>query len=458
MSQHQYQQQGQREQDGGEPESAVPPAVADALAGIAAALDAQRAAVTSVLAQDSAASSDLLELARGVEAVVRSSHGLLVQVLARMDEVKAVRGGVATWLTAQLGYAPGRARRLASDARRLRPLPQVAGQLSGGLLPVGAERVLARAAQAACSTERDAADTVAETLGMLHGEGMAAARRHVRYLEHTLDPGHGERQCSRQRVASYVRIGTCESGMLRLDALLDVERGTVVRAALDTLVSGWLRQRQYDHTDPLPDDVYSTEQLNAQALFRMAQVLLNAGDAQRAQGYRPAVLFYSPAPQLQPQPGSAPAPAPAPAPTSTSASTSVQDLAASPDAAAAVASTLPPIPPGCVETCYGEVVPAARVVSKSTAMHLTLAADGQPVTLDGWPIDQDADARLASRAQRIALEFLYRQCTYPGCTRPAMWSLHAHHVISYSAGGPTTMKNMTLLCSQHHVLTHQDAA
>jgi HNH endonuclease len=184
----------------------------------------------------------------------------------------------------------------------------------------------------------------------------------------------------------------------------------------------------------------------------MAQVLLNASDAQRAQGHRPAVLFYSPVPQPQPQPGSAPTPA------STPASASMQDLASSPDAAAAVASVVPLIPPGCVETCYGEVVPAARVVPKSTAMHLTLAADGQPVTLDGQPIDQDADARLASRAQRIALDFLHRQCTYPGCTRPAMWSLHAHHVISYSAGGPTTIKNMTLLCSQHHVLTHQDAA
>lgn len=450
------------QQDGDAPDVQAPPDTAIEFAGIAAALDSQRAVVAAMLARDCAASSDqLLELARVVEGMVRSSHGLLVQVVARIDEVKAVRGGVATWLTSQLGYAPGRARVLASDARRLRDLPQVAGQLTGGQLPVGAERVLARAAQAACSTERDAADTVADTLDTLQREGMQAAQRQVRYLEHTLDPGHAERERSRQRVASFMRVGTCESGMLRLDALLDVERGTLVRAAIDTLVSQWLRERQYDHTNPLPDDVSSTEQLNAEALFRMAQVFMNAGDAQRAEGYRPAVLFYGPEPQPQPQLRSGSLTVPAPAPQSAPAPAQpapVQDPAAPDRTPTTSASASPLVPQGCLETCYGQVVPASRIVRKSAAMHLTLAASGEPIALDGQPIDQDSGARLASRAQRIALAFLHRQCTYPGCTRPAVWSLHAHHVIRYSAGGPTILKNLTLYCSEHHVLIHQDTA
>jgi hypothetical protein len=264
----------------------------------------------------------------------------------------------------------------------------------------------------------------------------------VRHLEHTVQPGKAEQDRARQRTASFLRLSTCESGMLRLDALLDIERGTLVRAALDTLTSTWLRERQYDHTTPVPDDVSSTEQLNAEALFRMAQVLLNATDAQRAERTAGTVLFYGP------EPGSTPTPA--------QESTAPSETADPADPAPIPSPAFPPIPDGCLETCYDQLVPATPIMRKSAAaLHLTLTPTGEPITLDGQPIDQDPDARLASQAQRTALNFLHRQCTYPGCSRPAVWSLHAHHVVKYSHGGPTTLTNLKLYCSEHHVLTHQ---
>jgi hypothetical protein len=177
-------------------------AASGVVAGIAAAWEVQRAAVAGVVARDPADALDLLELARVVDGMVRSSHGLLVQVLARMDEVRAVRGGVATWLTAELGYSPGRARGVASDARRLRPLSEVTEQLSAGVLPVGAERVLARAAKAAVNTERDTADTVADTLNTLRQDGMQAAEQQVRYLA-----AHGQFPA-----AQYLRFGDVAVG------------------------------------------------------------------------------------------------------------------------------------------------------------------------------------------------------------------------------------------------------
>jgi hypothetical protein len=327
----------QPQRDGDEQGSQERQDAAQAIADIVAALQMQRAAVAGVLAQDPAVAPEmLLELARAIDGVVRSSHGLLVQVVARMDEVKAVRGGVATWLTAALGYSPGRARGLASDARRLRELPEVTEQLACGALPVGAERVLARAAQAAVSTERDAADTVADTLEILQRDGMQAAEREVRYLEHAVQPGKAEQTRTRQRTASFLRLSTCESGMLRLEGLLDIERGTLVRAAIDTLVSTWLRERQYDHAAPVPDDVYSTEQLNAEALFRMAKLLLGASDAQRAERTAGTVLFYGP------EPGSTAAP--------------VQESAAqldSPDSADAAPT---PGPPGGSGRLFGDLL------------------------------------------------------------------------------------------------------
>jgi hypothetical protein len=283
---------------------------------------------------------------------------------------------------------------------------------------------------------------VADTLEILQRDGMQAAEREVRHLEHAVQPGKAEQDRARQRTASFLRLSTCESGMLRLDALLDIERGTVVRAALDTLTSTWLRERQYDHTTPVPDDVHSTEQLNAEALFRMAQVLLSANDAQRAERHAGTVLFYGP------EPGSTPTP--------------VQESAAPSDPAdrnPTPGPALPAVPDGCLETCYGHLVPATPIMRKSTAaLHLTLTPTGDPLTLNGQPIDQNPDARLASRTQHIALNYLHRTCTEPGCTRPAVWSLHAHHKIPYSAGGPTTLHNMTSFCSEHHVLTHQREA
>jgi hypothetical protein len=404
---------------------------------IVAALDVVRGEVAGVLAQEPAASPDvLLDLARAVDGMVRTGNGLLLQVLARMDEAKAVRGGIGPWLTAQLGYSPGRARGLAQDARRLGALPEVTQQLAGGALPSGAGRVLARAAHAACTTKQDPAAAVAETISTLQQDGIQAAERQVRVLEHTLTPAHGKEQRARQRAASFVRIGECESGMVRFDGLLDKERATLVRTALDLLVSTWLRERQYDHTNPLPDDVHSTEQLTAEALTRLAEVFLNATEEQRAHRYTPTVVYYAPAPS-QPMRKS-----------------TTQNPDSSPN------SSTPPVPAGCVETGYGDFVPAIGLPGPRdpAAVHLTVTSDGQPAAIDGLPVDRDPAARLASPAQRLALAFRDRHCTHPGCTRPASWSLHAHHRKPYAQHGPTVLSNLTMYCPQHHTLAHHSAA
>jgi hypothetical protein len=407
-----------------EPESAA------GLARISAALDAVRAEVSAMLAQDPAAAPELLlELARTVDSVERTGHGLLVQVLARVDQVKAVRGGTGAWLTSQLGYSPGRARALAEDARRLGALPEVAQQLTAGQLPVGATRVLARAAHAVVGTAQDPASAVSDTLTTLQRDGFQAAERQVRVLEHTITPGHGQEVRARQRTSSFARIGECDSGMVRFDLLLDAERSTLLRTALDLQVSTWLRERQYDDTDPLPEDVSTTEQLTAEAFTRLAEVFLSATESQRANRYTPTVIYYAPAPQ------------------------SLQKSAPTAD--------LPPIPPGYAETGYGALIPTTTLPGPHdpTALHLTLTPDGQPGTLDDQPIDRDPTARLAtSPAQRLALAFRDRHCTYPGCTRPVPWALHAHHRTAYTHHGPTTINNLTLLCPEHHTLTHQTAA
>ena len=56
--------------------------------------------------------------------------------------------------------------------------------------------------------------------------------------------------------------------------------------------------------------------------------------------------------------------------------------------------------------------------------------------LDGVLIDQNPAARLATPAQRIALAWRDKHCTFPGCSRPPTFSLHAHHREALQRSGP----------------------
>ena len=64
--------------------------------------------------------------------------------------------------------------------------------------------------------------------------------------------------------------------------------------------------------------------------------------------------------------------------------------------------------------------------------------------------------RLFSGKTRRLLELRDRGCAFPGCDRPSAWC-HAHHVLAWIRGGPTTVDNGVLLCGYHHRLIHQGA-
>ena len=190
--------------------------------------------------------------------------------------------------------------------------------------------------------------------------------------------------------------------------------------------------RSRDGIAVLPPDVKTTEQITAHAFRHLAHVFLAAPTTLRKAAFSSPVVFIAPLPETG----------------------SMQDPAADPTA------TGREIPAGCAITAYGDMVPLSAVgpVQDSTAQHLHTGQDGQPVLLDGEDIDRDPDARLASPAQRIALAYRDRECTFAGCGRPSTWSLEAHHLIPYSRGGKTTLRNLASLCSEHHVTTHHPHA
>jgi hypothetical protein len=71
----------------------------------------------------------------------------------------------------------------------------------------------------------------------------------------------------------------------------------------------------------------------------------------------------------------------------------------------------------------------------------------------GTPLDVGRKQRTVSTPLRRALWARDRHCTFPGCQRTRF--VAAHHVHHWTEGGPTSVDNLVLLCSQHHRLLHE---
>ncbi len=79
-----------------------------------------------------------------------------------------------------------------------------------------------------------------------------------------------------------------------------------------------------------------------------------------------------------------------------------------------------------------------------------------PTVLDGkgQVLDVGRARRTCTGPLRRALIIRDRGCTFPGCDRPPQWT-HAHHLRSWSDGGPTSVGNTALLCGYHHHVIHR---
>lgn len=383
-------------------------AIAEAQAMLARASESVLACAGGLERSDREACGLLLEAADAFGHAEQAEHGRLLLLLAQVDRLKAVRGGIKAWVATHLSVTDGRARAIAQQARRIGAIPELAAPLASGAVGADVASVLAHTAKAVSGTGMDTVTAVTDVLETVQASGVGAARRQAHVLEEALKPGTAEDLIARQRARSYYRVTELDNGLTRFEVLLDAVRATTLRAAIELQSSDWIRRAQYDHERPLPEDVCTVEQINVQALVRLAEVFLSASAHTRQARFTPPVLYV--AAQHQPD--------------------------------------------GLVETVHGMLVPVTAV---SNPQEHVLGVDetGNPVTLDGKPVDADRHARLASPAQRTALEYRDRHCTFPGCSRPPTFSLHAHHRREFSRGGPTTIANLTLLCSEHHVLTHQ---
>ncbi|WP_405059533.1 HNH endonuclease [Kribbella sp. NBC_01505] len=78
-----------------------------------------------------------------------------------------------------------------------------------------------------------------------------------------------------------------------------------------------------------------------------------------------------------------------------------------------------------------------------------------PIVLggDSQPLDVGTEQRFVNRYIRRALNKRDKGCVV--CKAPP-WMCHAHHVIHWVDGGPTSLHNLALVCSAHHHAVHKN--
>jgi hypothetical protein len=112
------------------------------------------------------------------------------------------------------------------------------------------------------------------------------------------------------------------------------------------------------------------------------------------------------------------------------------------------------------ESLGAPVVPNAEiedgpVLAPPTARRLACDARLQ-ISIDdaaGTPIALGRLRRTPSAAMIRALRRRDRTCRFPRC--PARRYTDAHHVVWWSRGGRTDLRNLVLLCGFHHRLVHE---
>jgi hypothetical protein len=96
-------------------------------------------------------------------------------------------------------------------------------------------------------------------------------------------------------------------------------------------------------------------------------------------------------------------------------------------------------------------------ISAKAAQMLACDASVNRVVMRGpsQVLDVGRKTPVVSPALRRAVVARDRGCTFPGCDRPSDWC-DVHHLVPWTEGGETSLKNCTLQCRPHHGLLHDD--
>ncbi len=300
-------------------------------------------------------------------------------------------GADAATVTRDLTHRSARqAKQVADTATQLASMPLMAAALARG--EIGTEHVVA-AANAAKRVSPEEADQLVDDAVAVPADLFLKRTRQWIGQHETAD--EIEDRYQRQRSQREARWGVGNDRMLHLHAVLDPVSGRELVAALDRRVD--FLWRADGGREGTPDDVRSPRQRRADALLELVTTE-SAGNG-RVHPKHMVIMHL--------------------------------DIAS-----------------GTAEFTDHEPVPASVLADlgpKAEVVGMVYNGDGQPLHLG-------RAARLASRAQWIALIDRDRGCLRCGAD-PSRCD--AHHVHEYSTGGATDIDNLELDCHGDHALIHQ---
>src|SRR6185437_15206092 len=122
--------------------------------------------------------------------VGQSSQGRLLLMLAQVQRLGAVPGGLDTWISTHLDVTRGSAVGIMAQAKAVGSVPALAVPLVSGKIGAGTISALTSTARAVRhEDEQTRLEAMTETLAVSQGQGPDKAKRHVQILKETITPG-----------------------------------------------------------------------------------------------------------------------------------------------------------------------------------------------------------------------------------------------------------------------------
>lgn len=277
-------------------------------------------------------------------------------------------------------------------ARSLASMPHTKAAYQDGELAAPVVDLLA-------SARRRHPDTFADHEAVLVEEARALsardASRLIAYWRQALD--HKDETGDVQRSRRRLSIASTFEGMVRGEFELDPESGEAVIAALRALS---------ETTDDTDDR--SPTQRRADALVDLCRDYLDHGDTPVRGGEKPHITLLVSLEALERRSG---------------------------------------------KPCE---LDEAGVISGESARRIVCDSGISRIITNGnsEPLDVGRRTRTIPPAIRRALTLRDGGCVIQGCDRPARWC-DAHHIRHWLDGGPTSLKNLELLCRRHHGMEHE---
>ena len=305
----------------------------------------------------------------------------------------------------QTGSSGREGQRRAKIAEQLASLPRVADQLANGEITLEHAQVLTDV-----HSDRRLRDAVEADQNVLLAEARELDpdrfRRSVdRWRNrHTDDDGAGDQERKYKRRS--VKTWTTDDGMWALHALLDPVSGAQVQAALSRLADK--RWREADHNPGSPINA-TRNQYMADALIDMASGSTASGGGESGSRGGEHLLPIIMIDHDRLNGGQ-----------------------------------------GRCQLIDGTPVPA-------TTAERALCDNAHRVAVTdstGDILHLGRRTRLASAAQRAALQLRDGGCVWPGCHTSPDWC-QAHHLEPWQQGGRTDLDNLALVCTKHHHLIHE---